>query len=186
MGPCRQCKDWQLWSNEEENMPVAKPTPKKNRFNPRYALTSKQREMSMLVQIPVAPASVPESDTATPSPQRGAATANAKPDAATYFDQQREVEHEYRYGSDASAYHRLFENAPALPELFDALEYARSEHPDFVPTPMAALAILLEEVGEVAKAVNEEDATAQREELLQCGAVILRWLSDDMSTTTAR
>lgn len=50
---------------------------------------------------------------------------------------------------------------------------------------MTALAILLEEVGEVAKAVNEADATAQREELLQGGAVILRWLSDDMSSVSA-
>ena len=39
-------------------------------------------------------------------------------------------------------------------------------------------AILLEEVGEVAKAILEKDWHQMRAELIQCAAVIVSWLCD--------
>jgi len=38
------------------------------------------------------------------------------------------------------------------------------------------LAILMEEVGEAAKEINEDDDSKLRDELIQCAAVIVSWL----------
>lgn len=40
------------------------------------------------------------------------------------------------------------------------------------------LAILIEEVGEVAKAIQEKNIEQQKEELIQLAAVTMRWLEE--------
>lgn len=68
----------------------------------------------------------------------------------------------------------------AIADIFAAVREAELLHPDFVATDNDALSILVEEVGEIAKALNEGDAAHMRQEIAQAGAVIIRWL--DMTT----
>jgi len=64
----------------------------------------------------------------------------------------------------------------AMFTILDAVEHAKREHPHFADTDAAALAVLVEEVGEVAKAVQELDADGMRREIAQVAAVCVRWL----------
>lgn len=54
-----------------------------------------------------------------------------------------------------------------------------------VPTPPecgAALALLMEEVGEVARAVNDQEGDSRiKEELLHVITVCIRWIENDLS-----
>ena len=52
-------------------------------------------------------------------------------------------------------------------------KWGNQEHPDIIWH-----AILAEEVGEVAKAILEDDVDAINAELIQCAAVIVSWLMD--------
>jgi len=49
-------------------------------------------------------------------------------------------------------------------------------HPNFGKTDSEKLMILVEEVGEVAKAIQEGDVDNLKEELVQVAAVAQRWL----------
>lgn len=57
-----------------------------------------------------------------------------------------------------------------------AYDYACDKHPVFPDQPHAALSILVEEVGEVAKALNDGDMAAALFEAAQVGAVIQRFI----------
>ena len=50
------------------------------------------------------------------------------------------------------------------------------KHPDFQPDNAHRLAVLTEEVGEVAKGIQEKDITNLRYELIQVAAVAVRWI----------
>ena len=52
-------------------------------------------------------------------------------------------------------------------------------HPFFPSKDFEKLSILLEEVGEVAKALNEKDEENLKEELIQVAAVCMRWLESE-------
>lgn len=59
-----------------------------------------------------------------------------------------------------------------------AYEYACNKHPVFPKNPHAALSILVEEVGEMAEALNEGDMAGALFEAAQVGAVIQRFLEE--------
>lgn len=56
------------------------------------------------------------------------------------------------------------------------LKSAREKHPVFATSKQEAVSILLEEVGEVARAVNEKDDEGLVSELFDVVTVCLRWL----------
>lgn len=64
----------------------------------------------------------------------------------------------------------------AIQEVFTAVREAEKQHPAFVSTDHEALAVLTEEVGEVAKALNDQHAAHMRQEIAQVAAVCIRWL----------
>lgn len=59
-----------------------------------------------------------------------------------------------------------------------AYVHACNKHPVFPDQPHAALSILVEEVGEVAQALNEGDMAAALFEAAQVGAVIQRFIEE--------
>jgi NTP pyrophosphatase (non-canonical NTP hydrolase) len=73
---------------------------------------------------------------------------------------------------------------PLTVEQVQALVFAERErqerlHPGSWPSLGVRLAVLTEEVGEVAKALNDREANSVRDELVQVVAVCLRWLERD-------
>lgn len=56
----------------------------------------------------------------------------------------------------------------------DRLEKARGKHPDFTKDHITAFSLLLEEVGEVAKAYNDKDIEAFKEEIIDTIVVLIR------------
>lgn len=63
-------------------------------------------------------------------------------------------------------------NLLTIKDIAQAVNKARTKHPKF----SANLAVLMEEVGEAAKAYNDNNAAEYRDELLDCAAVIVRIL----------
>jgi NTP pyrophosphatase (non-canonical NTP hydrolase) len=53
---------------------------------------------------------------------------------------------------------------------------ARRKHPEFARSHQDALAVLMEEVGEVARAILNADIDNLETELFQVAAVVTRWL----------
>ena len=53
---------------------------------------------------------------------------------------------------------------------------AQDKHPGFAVEPETPLSLLMEEVGEACKAINEGDPQQAIYELKDAGAVIVRWI----------
>ena len=67
----------------------------------------------------------------------------------------------------------------AMKQCVDA---ARTRHPFFSSSKNQALALLMEEVGEVARAVNDQEEDSRiKEELLHVITVCIRWIENDIS-----
>lgn len=63
-----------------------------------------------------------------------------------------------------------------------SVDAAREKHPFFARDENHALALLMEEVGEVARAINDtEDNDRIKEELLHVIAICIRWIENDIS-----
>lgn len=63
-----------------------------------------------------------------------------------------------------------------------SLDAARTRHPFFSSNKNQALALLMEEVGEVARAVNDSEGNNRiKEELLDVITVCIRWIENDIS-----
>lgn len=73
----------------------------------------------------------------------------------------------------------------AMDEVMVALVHAKAKHPRFADSDHEALTVLVEEVGEVARAIQADDRANMREELAQVAAVCLRWLEWDKSRQNA-
>ena len=58
--------------------------------------------------------------------------------------------------------------------IFDAVEHAVKKHPHFADNLYHAVSLALEELGEMAKAVNDGDAKAVKAEALDTIAVLIR------------
>ncbi len=70
---------------------------------------------------------------------------------------------------------KITEYKPIINDLIDELTYAIEKHPRFATNDHEALSILMEEVGEVAKDVNDKkDSEFIDKELLQVAAVSIR------------
>lgn len=63
--------------------------------------------------------------------------------------------------------------------LHTALETARAKHPSFAGSSTAIVCLLAEEVGEVARAVNDQDKAAFVSELLDVMTICVRALLGD-------
>lgn len=63
-----------------------------------------------------------------------------------------------------------------------SLDAARTRHPFFASNENHALVLLMEEVGEVARAVNDSEGNDRiKEELLHVITVCIRWIENDLS-----
>jgi NTP pyrophosphatase (non-canonical NTP hydrolase) len=88
---------------------------------------------------------------------------------------------------------RSLQRASIYEEINKERAYQNSKHPDFPPQQGERLAILVEEVGEIAKGIQDKDLNNLRYELIQVAAVCVRWIealnyvtyrqsNDDMKT----
>ncbi len=75
-------------------------------------------------------------------------------------------------------WHEVFENASAVTDILCELAHARSKHPVFAKDRNHALALLMEEVGEAAAAINDDDGAGARKGLAQVAAVCVRFLEE--------
>ena len=66
----------------------------------------------------------------------------------------------------------------AVQLILTELENARKKHPDFTNNPFLQLSILVEEVGEVAKDLNDKELQKAVKEMAQVAAVIIRMITD--------
>ena len=64
-------------------------------------------------------------------------------------------------------------------EIIKAVEHARKKHPHFAGTAFQAVSLASEELGEFAKAVNEDNRSQAEEEALDTIAVLVRFLEGD-------
>lgn len=55
---------------------------------------------------------------------------------------------------------------------------AQDKHPSFAVEPETPLSLLMEEVGEACKAINEGDPQQALYELRDAGAVLVRWIGE--------
>lgn len=61
-----------------------------------------------------------------------------------------------------------------IEKIQDRIEKARGKHPDFTKNHITAFSLLLEEAGEIAKAYNDEDFEACKEEIIDTIVVLIR------------
>lgn len=65
-------------------------------------------------------------------------------------------------------------------EIIQAVQRARKKHPHFAATAWEAVSLAAEELGEFAKAVNEDNRSQAEEEALDTIAVLVRFLELDL------
>lgn len=63
--------------------------------------------------------------------------------------------------------------------IIKAVQRAREKHPHFSDSDSHAICLATEELGEMAKAINEEDTISAMEEALDAIAVLVRYLEGD-------
>ena len=69
--------------------------------------------------------------------------------------------------------------------LVSELKYARDKHPSFPDTPREALPIILEELGEVAKSINDSEPPLKLyQEVAQTAVTCIRFLEANASQVT--
>jgi len=85
-------------------------------------------------------------------------------------------------GSAPTAVFSEYQTEETIALILKEGERARAKHGTGGPfaTPSRFLEILVEEVGEVAKAINEKDYEGLRKEAAQVASVALRWLAGDL------
>lgn len=66
-----------------------------------------------------------------------------------------------------------------LNQIIKAVQRAREKHPNFAKDAQHAVCLATEELGEFAKAVNEENPSQAEDEALDTIAVLVRYLEGD-------
>lgn len=66
-----------------------------------------------------------------------------------------------------------------LNQIIKAVQRAREKHPNFTTDAQHAVCLATEELGEFAKAVNEENPSQAEDEALDTIAVLVRYLEGD-------
>lgn len=70
-------------------------------------------------------------------------------------------------------------NKKTLTKINEHLKKARSKHPNFANTPTQVVSLSVEELGEFAKEINDENFTNAVEEALDTIAVLIRFIEGD-------
>ena len=71
-------------------------------------------------------------------------------------------------------------NPTTMNEIIQAVQRARKKHPHFADNRFHAVSLASEELGEFAKAVNEDNRSQAEEEALDTIAVLVRFLELDL------